>query len=262
MDLWRPHRIEQDQCLETRIGPLKLWLRRNSDEIHIAAKYDKTTDTAKRAYPPRPAETQKFTGLDWGRWVCGDCDKVLLRPAAPDRPAVVRPELPIKIPSGQEALFFVGVPVWVQIGAGETGQVRLCEKPSVALSNIWFGDPMSGELCYSLRTRARRSVFDAQPQPHRAVCPVTIHNSAAAQVDVERFCIHVAHLSIYPGQSRLWTNGVRITYKGEAENTQLEYSKNPPDYEKVDAVLTPPRTPVKKSFSKISLGSFAFFGGA
>ena len=121
---------------------------------------------------------------------------------------------------------------------------------------------MSGDLCYSLRTRARREISDSQVEPHRAICPVTIRNTAPMQVDIERFCVHVAHLSIYPGTSRLWAGGVQITFKGENETRQVEYSEKPPTYEEVDTALSEPRIPVKKRLLKKSLGSFGFLGGA
>jgi len=145
---------------------------------------------------------------------------------------------------------------------GGARMVELCEQPSVLLSNIWFGDPTSGDLCYSLRTRARRDISNWQTEPHRAVCPVTIHNSANTQLDIERFCVHAIHLSVFAGASRLWTNGTRITFKGEAEVSQLEYADKPPNYEEVGQVLSKPRTPFKKTLLKRSLGGFGLFSGA
>ncbi len=261
MNLWEPQQIEQDQCLEAQVGPLQLWLRRSGDEIRIATKQRKDPESRLKAVPLHPAAERKPAGLDWSRWVCGNCDQVLLTPVTPDRPVVVRPEVPLKIPPGREALFFFGVPLWVRITAGDTTKVQLCEEPSVTVSNIWFGDPMSGDLCYSLRTRARRSVSDSQIEPHRAVCPVTIRNAASVQVGIERFCVHVAHLSIYPGTSRLWTGGVQIMFKGEDETSQVEYSEKPPTYEEVDKILSKPRLPVKKSIFKKSIGSLGLFNG-
>ena len=261
MELWQTHLIEQDQCLEAQVGPLQLWLRLSGDEIRIATKHRRDTESLVKTVPLHPAAERKPAGLDWSRWVCGSCNQVLLTPVTPDRPVVVRPEVPLKIPPGCEASFFFGVPLWVRITAGETTKIQLCEEPSVTVSNIWFGDPMSGDLCYSLRTRARRSISDSQVDPHRAVCPVTIHNAAPVQVNIERFCVHVAHLSIYPGTSRLWTGGVKIIFKGEDEISLLEYSENPPTYEVVGKVLSKPRLPAKKSILKKSIGSFGLFGG-
>ena len=262
MELWQPHQIEQDQCLEAQVGPLQLWLRRSGDEIRIASKHRKDTESLLKAVPLHPAAERKPAGLDWSRWVCGDCDQIGLMPVTPDRPVVVRPEVPLKIPPGREALFFVGLPLWVQITAGDTTKVQLCEVSSVTLSNIWFGDPMSGDLCYSLRTRARREISDSQAEPHRTVCPVTIRNAAVSQVDIDRFCVHVAHLSIYPGSLRLWTNGVKISFRGDSEVSQLEYAETTPNYEEVGEALSKPRVPVKKRLLQKSLGSFGFLGGA
>lgn len=261
IELWQPHRIEQDQYLEAQVGPLQLWLRRSEDEIHIAKKYRKDSESLVKATAPHAASERKPAGLDWCRWVCGSCEQILLTPVTPDRPVVVRPEVPVKIPPGRQALFFVGVPLWVRITVGDTKKVQLCEEPSVTLSNIWFGDPMSGDLCYSLRTRARRRISDSNIEPHRAVCPVTIRNVASVQVDIERFCVHVAHLSIYSGTSRLWTGEVQIMFKGEDETSLLEYSKNPPAYEPINKVLSEPRTPVKKSLLKRSIGNLGLFSG-
>jgi hypothetical protein len=263
MEVWEPRQIEHGECLEAQVGPLQMWLRKNGDEIHIATKHRKDTANLTKVSAFRAVSELKPTGLDWGRWVCGDeCSNVVLTPVMPDRPVVVRPELPVKIPPEGKALFFFGVPIWVRITVGNGKQFKLCEEPSVDLSNIWFGDPMSGDLCYSLRTRARREVADTQVQPHRAVCPVTIRNASAEQVNVERFCVHVAHLGVYPGTSRLWTNGVHIAFKGEDEVSQLEYSEKPPAYEEVGRILSPPRTPVKTTLLKRSLGGFGLFSGA
>ena len=141
--LWEPHPIEQDQCLEAQVGPLQLWIRRSGDEIHIASKHRKASDSSTKAAALSVASERTPVGLDWGRWVCGDSSRVLLVPTTPDRPVVVRPEVPLRIPPGKEALFFVGVPVWVRILAGDEEMIKLCEEPSVGLSGIWFGDPMS-----------------------------------------------------------------------------------------------------------------------
>jgi hypothetical protein len=263
MEVWKPRQIEPGECLEIQVGPLQLWLRKSGDEIHIATKHHENAESLTEAGAFRVVSELDPAGLDWGRWVCGDqCKAVLLTPVMPDRPVVVRPELPVKIPSGGTALFFVGVPIWIRITAVNGKEFTLCEESSVDLSNIWFGDPMSGHLCYSLRSRARRDIADTQPQPHRASCPVTIRNASAEQVSVERFCVHVEHLGIYAGTSRLWTNGVNIAFKGEAEVSQVEYSKTAPEYEDVGEVLCRPRTPVKTALLKRSFGGFGLFGGA
>jgi len=263
MEVWKSKQIEPGQSLETRIGPLLIRIRKSGDEIHIAAENSKASADSVKAEGFREVSEQEVVGLDWDRWVCGDeYNKVRLAPVMPNRPVVVRPELDVNIPSGRNALFFVGVPIWVSITAGNGEEVKLCEEPSVDLSNIWFGDPMSGELGYSLRSRARREIADIQIEPHRALCPVTIHNISTEQVKIERFCVHVEHLGVYAGKSRLWTNGVKISFKGEAEVSQVEYSEQSPEYEEVGNILSHPRVPIRTTLLKRSLGGFGLFAGS
>jgi hypothetical protein len=261
MELWQPHRIGHGQCLEAQVGPLQIWLRRKGDELHIAVERQTDSEDLTNIIVPKLLDGEEPAGLDWGRWVYDKCKEIVLTPVTPDRPVVVRPEVPVKIPPGQQALFFVSIPLWIRISVGDGDRIQLCEKPSVKLSNIWFGDPMSGDLCYSLRSRARREISDSQVEPHRAVCPVTIRNTAINQVEIERFCLDVEHLSICLGVSRLWTNGVQINFKGEDEISLLEYSKKPPTYEAIEKILSEPRTPAQKSLLKRSIGNLGLFSG-
>ena len=162
MELWTPHKIIPDECCLAVVGPLQLWLRLAEDELRIAARRLDENE-AREASPLATIEDSPPEDLDWGRWVIGDtADTLQLSPAMPDRPVVVRPEMPVKIPPAREALFFVSIPIWVRINAGSGDLLKLCEHPSLVLSNTWFGDPMSGELCYALWSRARRVIADAE----------------------------------------------------------------------------------------------------
>lgn len=259
MDIWKPFGVSPDQCYRTQIGPLRLRLRKAGDEIHIAV--ERLTDRGNSSVisAPEPVDDSGIDDQDWSRWVCDpDVDTLQLMPKTPDRPVVVRPALPVNLPPNQKAVFFVTMPIWVGIAVGQGKQVLLCEEPSLIVSNIWFGDPMSGDLCYSLRTRARRQIMDIQTDPHRAVCPVTIHNAATKGVEISRFCVRAEHLHIYLGQSRLWANGVSITFKGENEISQVSYAEESPDFEPIERVLSEPRIPMKKPILKRSIGGFSF----
>ncbi|UCG55722.1 MAG: DUF432 domain-containing protein [Phycisphaerales bacterium] len=263
MEVWKPTTIGVDKCLQSQIGPLQIRLRRSGDEIHIATERLADPDSLTEISAPVPVSEIEGEEMDWRRWVVGsDVSTVQLTPRMPARPVVVRPELPVSIPTGQEALFFVSIPICVGISASKSGKLQLCEVPTLVLSNTWFGDPMSGELCYALRSRARRQIADSEPRPNRAVCPVKIRNTAPAQLSVERFCVHVEHLRIYSGSRQLWTNEVNITFKGESEVSQVTYGQSPPSFEPVGQLLSEARTPLKKALLKRSLGGLSLFGGA
>jgi len=263
MDVWKSQKIVSDQCMQGQIGPLRLWLKQADDELRIAVERIEDIKDILETRVFEPVKGSEPEDLDWGRWVVGtNADTIKLMPLTPDRPLVVRPEVPLKIPTNHEALFFVSFPIWVRIVTDKPRQLNLCEVPSVVLSNIWFGDPMSGELCYSLRSRARRKINNSEPSPHRAICPVRIRNSSMRQLDVERFCVHVEHLKIYDGIEKLWTNEISITFKGESEVSQVQYAQSPPSFEPVKNVVSEARIPLKKPLLKKSLSKFKLFSGA
>ncbi len=58
--------------------------------------------------------------------------------------------------------------------AGSKKKVQFLETPSQVLSNTWFGDTMTAEPCYALKTRALRNV-DEQPSEIRYVDRVPKH---------------------------------------------------------------------------------------
>lgn len=263
MNFWESQKIVSDQCFEGQIGPLCLWLRQTGDELHIAIKRIGDNESKKEIKALELIKGSEPDDLDWGRWIIGtNEDTIKLRPLSPDRPMVVRSEEPLNIPINHEALFFVSFPIWVRIISGESSQLNLYDVPSILLSNTWFGDPMSGELCYSLRSRARRKINNSEPSPHRAICPVRIRNSSTKQLNVERFCVHVEHLNIYNGSDNLWTNEINITFKGESEISQVQYSQNPPTFEPVQNIISEARFPLKKALLKRSLSDFKLFSGA
>lgn len=258
--IWQATEIAVDVVHHALVGPLELWVKRIADELHIAVE--------RHADPDGPSEAHRLTAdasatsedLPWVRWVVGqDENTVRLAPATPDRPVVVRPEVPLRLPSKKEALFFVNFPIWVRVLVGAKQGVKLCEKSCVLLSKTWFGDPMSGSLCYSMRTRARRAIEDIQPRPHRAVCPVMIRNASEQQLDLERICVHVEHLTLYQGATRLWSNQIDVTFRGDSEISQLSYAKRPPTYEDVADVMCEARRPVKESLWARSLGTLGLF---
>ena len=133
---------------------------------------------------------------------------------------------------------------------GINNALSLCEIPTVVLSKTWFGDTMSGESCYSLKSRAVRDLSSITPAG-RAVCPVRVFNATASEMELQRMCIHVEHLGIFRTGKRLWTNQVEINYRGDERSSQISYS-SPPEvegkYDKIaDPRVKPERNILKKS---------------
>jgi hypothetical protein len=233
-----------------------MWCLHQNGEWLLAFDREDGADTQQRSeHNSRPDD------LEWTRWAVGDVTALHFKPVMPDRPVIVRPEMPVSILPGNEANYYVAIPVWMKITRDDSDTGWLCSEPTVALSNSWFGTPTSGSLCYSMRTTARRNLERPLRRPNRAVCPVKICNKSDEPLDFQRLCVHVEFLKIFNGESHLWTNPVSVTYRGEERGSRLDYEENAPEAAGVGELLSDsyepiPRGLIRKSFN--GLRSFIY----
>lgn len=244
--LWQARVLKPETCYHLSFGPLRLWLRHEGREWYVAREYrpNQSGGGLLEALPGRSWPQD----LPWQRWVIGEADApVRLRPELPDRSVVVRPEQPLRLSAGSQIRVFVAIPIHVSILVGPSKPITLTTLPTRILSNTWFGEPASGELCYALISPAVKNVDGLAAGVHEALCPVTILNRSAGELDFQRFCIQVEHLGIYRGVSRLWTNSMQVEYRGEPGVGQVTISNKVPDFEKVEEKLCDARRPARKT---------------
>ncbi len=256
--------IEPQAWNRLELGPLSMWLTRRGDEWRIFSRIDEkypidlmerrreSSCTFEAAGNPPPDETEL------NRWIMqkGCSDHVRFRPAMPDRPVVVRPSSPIILAPRAKGLFYVNVPLCVGVDVGQDSPVEICREPVIQLTNIWFGTPEHGELCYGLRSHALRN-FDSLPMmPYRCICPVMLHNTSEENLHFERICLRVAHLSIYKDpDGGLWSNRVEYHAKGDEAMSKIEYSQTPPESDKKMTLLRVADSPRRTSMLMRGLAS-------
>ena len=256
LDLWRPTKVAPDQAVCRRIGPLTLWLRKTADEWRVATERvpEAETPTAPAPEPREPADGA------WRRWAAGEeAGLFRLYPVMPDRPLVARAESALTIPPNRHAHLIMSIPLWVRVTVGAEFRSVLGEEPTVPLGSTWFGDPTSGEMCYSLLTHVRRSYAEAEPRDHRVVCPVLVNNGSTDPLEFDKLCIHVAHLSVYTTATQLWTNEIRVTFRGRNQPSEVDYSKDVPAIEPVTGILSEPRVPLVRGLLHRSFASLLAF---
>ncbi len=234
---WEALDVEPETDCFWSVGGLRLWVRKAGDEWFIASEQDAGEE--ERPAPAEDERLEKPEDIPWIRYIVSeDTSRLRMLPCMPDRAAVVGSDTLVNILPQSGGLFYVGVPIWVRVVIGKKEKVVLAEFPSTVLSNTWFGDPMSGELCYSLRSRARRALGELETSFHRAVCPVRVFNRSPRQVDFQKMCVHVERLRVYKSPGRLWTNEVRIEIVGEDQSSQISFSRKAPEIERGCVLLT------------------------
>jgi hypothetical protein len=258
MDIWKPVVLDLGTPYHWRIGSLSLWAQLLHDEYLTAFRHNE--EEIDEPFCGEATRGSIPEDLTWNRFILKDRGNVIgLRPALPDRPAVVTPEFPIKIMPGGEATFYVSIPLWVQVTAGRKGAPLLFEVPSRVLSNTWFGDTMTGELCYALNTRARRDIAQSPTIDFFVLCPLTIKNGGDDALDVQKLSLHVEYLRVYQGESRLWSNEVRIIYFGGEQPAEVHYSDREPKLERKNTLLNTERSSLQRSILKKSFGFLKTF---
>ena len=244
--------VQLQRCQRYQIGPLIIWIYRDTHQWMLAYdRQDSETEFIESATPEEKPEN-----VPWSQYLAGE-DKPVIQfsPLMPDRPVIVRPKNLTNVLHGFECVLFVFVPVWVVIKAGAKGELTLCKIPSVVLSNTWFGDTMSGEMCYSMRIPAELSVVSSSVGPHRVICPVKIKNKSREDLEFQRVCVRVEHLNIYEGKHCNWANEVSVVYEGEGQDCEIKYSDRPPQFEKTGALIAKSRTPAPRGLLGRTFGS-------
>lgn len=226
-DDWKPTTLAPGQSLAWTLGNATFHIRHTDHEWQVA----------------RQATGEPDDAIVWKRWATDNDDHTVEPvPVMPDRPVIVRPEAPIHLAPGHSALFYVSIPLWFRLTAGANRGVTLCDEPSVILSSIWYGEPTGGQLCYSLRTRARRDdAGDASGQPHRAVCKVTMRNDAADAIEFVRLSLPAQHLNIYMAPGHPWTDEVSVSFESDTL-TRVRVSGRP-----AEAPDQPPAGPARET---------------
>lgn len=242
--LLAPLALATGETRHVQFGYLDLWIRRQDREWRAAARYDAQTEDRPALMDDMPIPE----GTEWKRWVTGETTaECRLRPVCLPRPTVVRPEAQVSLLPGQATDFFIGLPLWLDLSVSD-GAIDMCEFPAVKLSNTWFGEPTTGELCYAMRTLACSRTSDLSPRLHRAICPLQVRNSADTILTFERICLRCQHLSIFSLNGRLWTNTVRLTHLGQNEWSRVVYGGAPHADGAVASPVSPAREPVKRGF--------------
>ena len=181
---WGDYEVGKNKTLRWQIGPKILWISRDQQEWRIASIEAQDLLDSRLIV----AETTKEPDGDdidaWRFAVQSESNAVRLVPALPDRPLVVKTTKPIYIPSMEEAILFVSIPLWLRIYVGE-GSADLMDSAIVRPSDTWFGpNTMKGDLCYASQTSARLHIENLPLRPHRSITSVRIKNNSTLNLHI------------------------------------------------------------------------------
>jgi len=262
--IWDPVNVGVGQCVLWRLGALALWAERYEQEWHVLPRYDGNPGQAKASFSVRK-RTEKPASTDWRHYLLRENEYAIPRPAMMDRAIVVRPDRVLILLPGERALFFISLPLWFRLNVQKSRDAgtprKLFEFPVQPMANAWFGDPVSGDLCYFLATRLYPDFEQIPVSPVHAVCPLWISNESEKELSFDRICIHTDFLAVYRGQNRLWTNEINVLFKGTDHNTQIQPAKTAPKFDGLAYPVAEARQQIENWYVKRTFDLLKTFTG-
>ncbi|MGO9307432.1 MAG: hypothetical protein ACLQDL_00235 [Spirochaetia bacterium] len=239
--VWDPVQIPQKRCAMWRFPRRGIWVERIETEWHVLTLPEKQEKG--RASYRIVTRSEKPASSKWKHYLHRDSGTIQPSPVLPDRPVVMKPDRALTLLPGQSTIFFLALPVWFRLSTTGQRPARVFEEPLSVLSRTWFGDPVTGELCWGLATRLHHSLESIDPGADRAVCPLMIENDSDSDLEFQKICLHVENLSIFRGRRYLWTNSLHAIFKGPDQATQIEIIHSPPGFEEGMVPVSEARLP-------------------
>lgn len=200
---------------------------------------------------------------EWVRWHAPQGATFSFRPELPDRPIIVAPERPYRLPPRGESLVFVGIPLFARLSMtiGATTQ-DLADYASIVLSDTWWGTFVEGELAYWVETRARRHRPEGRIPPHMALCPFRLVNNSSQALPIERFAVRLDYLSLFETDQGIWTDEVHVHYKGADEGSEIHHTGKAHGAAGTSRRLASSRKPPPKGLRAKTFGRLRALAGA
>jgi len=213
-----------------QVGPLRLWVQRSEREWLVSwARDDDPGDGRVVVEVPSDREPP-VEGVSSTHFIFRSTPaRVQLLPALADRPVIVTPEAPFRLPPQEEVSLSIATPLWLLASLGEP-PVVLFDQPVQRPSDTWFGpSTREGELGYAATISARWQGSDLPACGHRAVSLVRIRNWAATPLPVERIRLPAPNMSLFiAADGGLWTEAVEIEHDEEGEMASVKLEPGPP----------------------------------
>lgn len=248
-NFWGTYAFTEGQSRYWQIGDLGLWIQSRQKEWSFAYQYEVPGENRSIV----AGEDRPMPDKERNTYVVGEAERIVIVPALPDKPVVLKPESNYNVLSNRKIDVFITIPLCLQIYNGQVGEDNLMlDIPVMKLSRTWFGDPDNGELAYSLYSLFYQQLTDVPVAPHIALCPLHIHNDSAAVLDIQRLCVRVRHLELYSTSNYLATNEVKVEFKGVDQSSNITFSSKQPELQTSFKRISPARIPNTKSLIKKS----------
>ncbi len=217
--MWHKYKFEENKTYSTKIGKTRLWIEKQKKIWRIASQIEEQKEFLSDGFQIIQTVPEN---IPWQQYVGDKNNNLQLLPNLPNQPVVIKPEIPFTIMAGMNLDIYVKIPLWIQLYSSSVKPENLLfEMSTTELSLTWFGDPTNGELAYSLQSDIIQKVPDNGSLTDEAICPINIRNDSLSILNFQRLSIDTNELNVYANQNLLCTNEVKVKFKGEEQNSEV-----------------------------------------
>lgn len=235
--MWTTNTFNLSEMFCWKVGKKEVYFKRNSSSWSFALQ-----DSAEQVAQPQKLPVSSDTSeLEWSV-VVDQSNKLLLLPALPDRSLVVKLKMPFKILPKQSIQLYITVPISLQFYSGKMDKDNLMlEVPTADFTSTWFGETHDGELSYAHFVDIHSLLQTPTQAPNHIICPLKLSNESSKPFEVQRFLLQVQYLKLFLVDDALWTNETYISFNGENEMSDVNFSKSVPLRLKNAKLINEPR---------------------
>jgi hypothetical protein len=246
-NIWREYDFSKSSTIRLKIGDVEIVMRGKDEEFWLHKSYHNNVGSSLLQSGSIDDESS------WTRWALPkDFQSIVLEPCFPDRSIVIKPENAFWLLPTVKTRVVIRIPLWIRVVLNDATRTVITQFPSVIMSDTWFGDTRSGEICYAHASMARRQIFDHSIERfgHSVLTPVRIRNRSEEELLVDKFCLRVKWLSVYIADGILWSNDVMVTYRGSESVSDIVIGTTYPREAHGAHLLTNPRELYRKGFAE------------
>lgn len=260
--VWEPVEVPIGSCASWTLEGLSVWVERYEKEWHLLSLVQPEAEGA--VYFSLRDKTEKPLSAEWTHHLLRKGNWAIPEPVVPNRPVIIRPDRVMVLPPGEKVRFFISLPLSFRLSVGTAIKGRLNPlylHPITPMPGAWFGDPVSGELCYFTEARLYSDFSQILRSPIHGVCPLLIINEADKELQFDRICLYTEFLGVYRSPDRFWTNEVNVRFRGPEQVSQVMPSKHSPRFEGTARLVSEPRQRVENWYFKRTFNLLKYFTG-
>ncbi len=182
----------------------------------------------------------------------GKSNTLIIAPALPVKPMVFK-GAGLNVLPEQKVTLFLKIPLTFQIYFSKVQPENLLKEIVYKrLSNTWFGEPDAGEPAFTLGNDYSLDFKNIKIEGFEAICPVSVKNIAAENLNVHRLIIRDEFLTLYKNEDKIVTSHLLIEFKGKDTIGSVDYQFSKNYNGEKQEILAKPRNSTGKSHLKFN----------